>query len=106
MDTVELRPVPGVVLKQFPARDVISRWDVIQAHSRATAALAAQFPEAFPQRMPFPLRALPVEGGSEFAADFEQACHHRRLKRFLLPPRSPKLHGRVERAQRTHPEEF
>ena len=25
---------------------------------------------------------------------------------FVLPPRSPKLNGRVERAQRTHTEEF
>ena len=40
------------------------------------------------------------------AADFEQACRDRRLKLFVLPPRSPKLNGRVERAQRTHTEEF
>lgn len=26
------------------------------------------------QRMPFPIRALQIDGGSEFAADFEQAC--------------------------------
>jgi hypothetical protein len=28
------------------------------------------------------------------------------LQLFVLPPRSPKLNGRVERAQRTHKEEF
>ncbi len=30
----------------------------------------------------------------------------RRIKLVILPPRSPKLHGYVERAHRTHTEEF
>ncbi len=53
-------------------------------------------------RMPFPIRA----GGSEFAAEFEQVCQQRGLHLFVLPPRSPKLNGAVERANRTHTEEF
>ncbi len=56
--------------------------------------------------MPFPIRAVHVGGGSEFAAEFEQACQQRGLRLFVLPPRSPKLDGAVERAQRTHTEEF
>src|SRR6516164_9619385 len=52
--------------------------------------------------MPFPIRALQVDGGSEFAAEFEQACQQRGLYLFVLPPRSPKLNGAVERANRTH----
>ena len=56
--------------------------------------------------MPFPLHGLQVDGGSEFAAAFEQACRQRGLRLFVLPPRSPKLNGSVERAQRTHTEEF
>lgn len=35
-----MRPSPGVKFKQFTARDVVSRWDVIQAHRRATAQAA------------------------------------------------------------------
>jgi transposase InsO family protein len=104
VDTLEVRPVPGVVLKQFTARDVVSRGDVIEAHGRATAA--ARFLHTLQQRMPFPVRALQVDGGSEFAAAFENACQQRGLKLFVLPPRSPKLNGAVERAQRTHTEEF
>jgi transposase InsO family protein len=106
VDTLELRPVPGVVVKQFTARDVISRWDVLEAHGRATSLVAAQFLETLLSRMPFPVRALQVDGGSEFAATFEDACQQRGLKLFVLPPRSPKLNGAVERAQRTHTEEF
>lgn len=106
VDTLELRPLPGVVFQQFTARDVVSRWDVIQAHGRATAFAASQFLETLLHRMPFPVRALQVDGGSEFAAEFEHACQKRGLHLFVLPPRSPKLNGAVERANRTHSEEF
>lgn len=106
VDTLEVRPVPGVVFKQFTARDVVSRWDVIQAHGRATAQSATEFLETLLHRMPFPVRALQVDGGSEFAAQFEQSCQQRGLRLFVLPPRSPKLNGAVERAHRTHTEEF
>jgi len=39
-------------------------------------------------------------------AIFEEACQRRGIKLFVLPPRSPKLDGGVERAHRTHTEEF
>jgi putative transposase len=106
VDSLDVRPIPGVVFKQFTARDVVSRWDVIQAHPRATAQTAAQFLDTLQHRMPFPIRAVQVDGGSEFAAEFEQACQQRGLHLFVLPPRSPKLNGAVERANRTPTEEF
>jgi len=106
VDTMDLRPVPGVVLKQFTARDVISRWDVVEVRRRATSSAAAAFLETLEERMPFPIRAIQVDGGSEFAALFEQACQQRGLRLLVLPPRSPKLNGHVERANRTHTEEF
>jgi putative transposase len=56
--------------------------------------------------MPFTVKAIQVDGGSEFMAQFEDACRQRGITLFVLPPRSPKLNGHVERAQRTHKEEF
>src|SRR5450432_1991739 len=106
VDTLDVRPIPGVVFKQFTARDVVSRWDVLQAHTRATAQTATQFLDTLQHRMPFPIRAVQIDGGPEFAAEFEQACQQRGLHLFVLPPRSPKLNGAVERANRTHTEEF
>jgi transposase InsO family protein len=94
------------VYKHFSARDHVSRWDVLGVYSRATAATAADFLEAVQARMPFPVRGIQVDGGSEFKAEFEAACQAKGLLLFVLPPRSPKLNGRVERAQRTHKEEF
>ena len=106
VDTLDVRPLPGVVLKHFTARDLVSRWDVLEVHTRATATTAAGFLDALEARMPFPVRAIQVDGGSEFQADFEQSCQDRGIRLFTLPPRSPKLNGAVERAQRTHTEEF
>jgi transposase InsO family protein len=105
-DTLDVRPLPGVVLKHFTARDVVSRWDVVALYTRATASTARQFLDQVLARMPFPVRAIQVDGGSEFQAAFEAACQERGIRLFVLPPRSPKLNGCVERAQRTHTEEF
>ena len=37
VDTLDVRPLPRMVLKHFTARDVVSRWDMVEAHTRATA---------------------------------------------------------------------
>jgi putative transposase len=106
VDTVDLRPLPGVILKHFTARDVVSRWDVLGVYTRASATTAALFLDDLLQRAPFPIRAIQVDGGSEFKAGFEAACQERGIQLFVLPPSSPKLNGCVERGNRTHREEF
>jgi len=106
VDTLDVRPLPGVVLKHFTARDVISRWDVLEAHTRASSHTATAFMDALLRRMPFPIKVIQVDGGSEFQDAFEEECKRRGIELFVLPPRSPKLNGHVERAQRTHTEEF
>lgn len=106
VDTLDLRPLPGVVLKQFTAVDVVSRFSVVEVRSRATATTACEFLKALQRRAPFPIRAIQVDGGSEFMAEFEDACRRAGIALFVLPPRSPKLNGYVERANRTYSEEF
>ena len=106
IDTKEIRMRRGVILKHFSARDVVSRWDVVEVHHRATSLAAARFLDTLLDRVPFPVKALQVDGGSEFAAEFEEACQQKELPLFVLPPKSPKLNGHVERSHRTHNEEF
>jgi putative transposase len=106
IDTKEIRMRGGVILKHFSARDVVSRWDVVEVHRRATSLAAARFLDTLLDRLPFPVRALQVDGGSEFAAEFEEACQQKELPLFVLPPKSPKLNAHVERSNRTHNEEF
>jgi len=106
VDTLNIEVLPGLRRKQFTARDCVSRWDVVQAYSSATSQSAARYLECLETRMPFAIRALQIDGGSEFMAEFEQECQRRGIRLFVLPPASPKLNGKVERAQRTHREEF
>lgn len=106
VDTLDVRPLPGVAFKHFSAYDVISKWNVVEIYRRATAASAARFLDEMMSRMPNPIRAIQVDGGSEFKSVFEEQCQARGIKLFVLPPRSPKLNGGVERANRTHTEEF
>jgi transposase len=106
IDSAHVRLSPNLAFKHFSARDVVSRWDVLGVYNQATAFSAASFLEEVLERMPFPVKAIQVDGGSEFKAQFELACQAKNLPLFVLPPRSPRLNGHVERAQRTHKEEF
>ena len=106
VDTKDIRMRRRVILKHFSARDVVWRWDVVEVHHRATSLAAARFLDTLLDRVPFPVKALQVDGGSEFAAEFEAACQQKKLPLFVLPPKSPKLNGHVERSHRTHNEEF
>ena len=106
VDTLDVRPLSNVHFKQFTARDMNSRWDVVEAYRSATAGNARKFLNTLIERAPFPIRGIQVDGGSEFMAQFEQACAEKNIHLFVLLPRSPKLNGHVERAQRTHSEEF
>ena len=106
LDTLDIRPLPGLVLKHFTAHDVISRWNVMDVRRSASATTASEFLDTLEARMPFPVKAIQVDGGSEFQALFEEECQRRGIRLFVLPPRSPKLNGGVERAHRTHTEEF
>ncbi len=77
-------------------------WMFIELYSRVTVSTAAHFVDKLEQRMPFTVRAIQVDRGSEFEAVFEEECQRRNIKLFVLPPRSPKLNGGVKQAHRTH----
>jgi putative transposase len=100
------QPKEIAYLKQFTARDVISRWDVTQAPYPRHRPNRRSVPRylAAPHALSHPRCAS--RWRSEFAAEFELACQLRGLHLFVLPPRSPKLNGAVERVNRTHTDEF
>lgn len=106
LDTLHLRPVPGVERRRFTAVDVASRTAVFGVRATASAGTAAAFLDELVARMPVPVEAIQVDGGSEFMAEFETACRDRDIALSVLPPRSPKLNGRVERLNGTSRREF
>ena len=44
--------------------------------------------------MPDPIKAIQINGGSEFMAVFETACAAKKIPLYVLPPRSPSSMGR------------
>jgi len=106
IDTLTVTLGPGEVVKHFSAVDLFTRFSLAEVHTRATANLAANFLAYLIANTPFPIRAIQVDGGSEFMAEFEEACYLHNIKLFVLPPKSPKLNGHVERMQRTFRDEF
>jgi putative transposase len=97
IDTLSISILPGRTIKQFTAYDPFAKWTVAKPYKRATAKNAAEFLARVRQQMPNPVRAVQIDGGSEFMAEFEFACADAKIPLYVLPPRSPKLNGAVER---------
>ena len=96
----------GDTVKEFRAICPVSRFMVTRVCSQATAGNAQRFLLEGLQALPFPLRSIQVDGGSEFMAGFEQACQDLGLALYVLPPRRPQYNGCVERANRSARIEF
>ena len=105
LDTKDLRFGNGSTFTHLSLVDVTSRYATAEVGVGATAATITTYLDRMRARLPFPVRAIQVDGGSEFKATFEVYCRDHDLRLFVLPPRSPKLNGRVERIQRTFDEE-
>jgi putative transposase len=97
IDTVFVNLAPHKPIKHFTAYDPVAKWTVAKAAARATAKAASLFLDKVIAEMPFPVKAVQVDGGSEFMAEFEEACAQKGLDLYTLPPKSPQLNGAVER---------
>jgi len=90
-----------VLLKHFQAWDPISKYAHGEVYHTATSANAAHFLGKLQQALPFPVRSIQVDGGSEFMKDFEAACQAKGIPLYVLPPKRPQYNGGVERMNRT-----
>ncbi|MCY4277193.1 MAG: integrase core domain-containing protein [Gammaproteobacteria bacterium] len=95
----------GQTLKEFRAVCPAAKLMFCLVFSRATARNARRFLEALLAAHPW-IKSIQVDGGSEFMAEFEAACRDLGLTLFVLPPRSPRLNGCVERASDASRTEF
>ena len=76
-----------------------------QARWRTTAAVCQVIPGLL-RALPFPVRCLQTDNGSEFGRDLTRLLHRLGIRHTRIRPRSPHLNGKVERVQRTVQEEF
>src|SRR5215203_1726956 len=106
IDTLFVNVAPDKAVKHFTAYDPVAKWTVALVAGRATARCAAALLDKLIAEVPFRIEGIQVDGGSEFRAEFEEACRERNLCLFVLPPKRPQLNGHVERAQGSWRYEF
>lgn len=93
-------------IKHFKAICPVSRFMVCEVYANATSRSAAEFLRKVLNEMPFKVSSIQVDGGSEFMRDFESLCKELGVKLLVLPPRSPKLNGNVERCNGVTRDDF
>lgn len=106
VDTLFLNIRPDKPIKHFTAYCPVAKWTVGRVAAGATAKAASALLDKLCAEAPFKVDGIQVDGGSEFKAEFEQACAAKRLNLFVLPPKQPQLNGAVERANGSWRYEF
>jgi putative transposase len=102
VDTLDVAVAHGSRFLQLSLVDVYCRWTAAEVRRGKAALTMRASLQRMEDRLPFSLRAIQIDGGSEFKAEFEASCQERGIQLFVLPPRSPKLNGMVERLQRSY----
>lgn len=93
VDTLRVSLLPDEVRFQFSARDVVIRFDGLRAYKSQTSSKAAHFLQYLRKKFPFEIKAIQIDGGSEFRKHFEEECEKREILLFQIPPSSPKKNG-------------
>lgn len=96
----------NIAMKEFRSWDPITKVIVADVVSNATSAAAKKFLQKVIKDMPFNVKSIQVDGGSEFMKDFEDECQKLNIELFVLPPSRPQWNGGVERGNRIFREEF
>lgn len=96
----------GIRIKHFQAWDRCSKFIYAQAFGNAKSISAKRFLKELISNAPFKISCIQVDGGSEFMADFEDACAEYNIELIVLPPAKPTYNGGVERGNRIFREEF
>lgn len=106
IDHMVLNLYNGLSIKEFRAVCPITRVSTSRIYTNATAKNAKEFLKEMLFEFDFEVKSIQVDGGSEFMAEFEEYCKELEIKLYVLPPRSPKMNGKVERANETYRYEF
>lgn len=106
MDHATIRLSSGKVVKHFKAICPLTKLTAEKAYKNATSTAAEKFLEYVQEKLPFEIKSIQVDGGSEFMGDFENSCKRKKIPLYVLPPRSPKFNCNVERGNSTVKYEF
>lgn len=91
---------------QFVAVDVATRVKVTELFTTASSRSAASFLATVIERLPFEVKAIQTDNGSEYLGEFHRACESTGIAHFFSRPHTPKHNAYVERQIQTEIEEF
>lgn len=106
MDTKYLVGIGGKTMYQFTAIDVLTKLRVLYIHPSQSARNGAAFLQQCLMMLPFEIRAVQTDNGSEFLGAFQKLCEQKKLSQFFIHPYRAQENTYVERSHGTDEREF
>ena len=91
---------------QYTALDDCTRLRVLRLYARQNQHSSLHFLGELRRALPFPIKKLQCDNGSEFPLAFKLAVEAAGIKHRYIKPRRPQQNGKVERSHRIDGEEF
>jgi len=105
MDTISVF-TDGIKRYICTALDIRTRFAFAYTYKTHSSAHASDFLDKFLRVVPFTVKRVQTDNGSEFACHFENACLVKGLTHYFNYPRHPQANGHLERFNRTIQEQF
>ncbi len=108
IDVKFLAPIEGQSRRyyQYTAVDHCTRMRILKKYQRNNQQSAIDFVDYVLSRLPFPIKMIQTDNGSEFQQEFHWHVTDKNIQHRYIRPRSPYLNGKVERSHRIDQEEF
>jgi len=91
---------------QYTALDDCTRYRILRLYPRKNHLTSLHFFSTVRQALPFAIRKLQVDNGTEFSLAFALAVQEAGMRLRYIKPRRPEQNGKVERSHRVDEEEF
>jgi transposase InsO family protein len=91
---------------QYTGIDDCTRIRVLRLYRRLNQQSSLMFLRELQEEMPFPIRKIQVDNGTEFSLTFALTCQELGIRVRYIKPRRPQQNGKVERSHRIDEEEF
>jgi transposase InsO family protein len=98
--------VAGAKYFQYTAIDDCTRYRILRLYPRKNQQTSHTFFTTLQTTLPFPIRKLQVDNGSEFPLAFALTVQQAGMGLRYITPRCPEQNGKVERSHRVDEEEF
>lgn len=105
VDVKEVK-IAGQKCFQYTALDDCTRYRILRLYPRKNHWTSLEFFSTVRQALPFPIRKLQVDNGTEFPLAFALAVQEAGIHLRYIKPRRPEQNGKVERSHRVDDEEF